>query len=169
GKSTGTWRSISHQDHATNEPVTQDIFTLGIDHGTRPRNATYAYVVLPAASESETKRYVQYPSIAVVSNTRDLQAVSHEKRGIHYAVFYKPGSVDFPGGLRLTSDKAALFLIKFTPEEGVRITLADPTRKLDSVTFRLELASGTATTLTVQLPQGTLAGKSLLLDTIHHS
>jgi len=166
GASTGTWRSISHQDHATDEPVTQDIFTVGIDHGAQPKDASYAYVVLPAASESQTEAYTHQQPIEVVSNTRDLQAVSHTGLSIHYAVFYQPGNVTFPGGIRLTSRQPALFLVKALPGGTAQVTLADPTRKLDNVTFRLELATGMDTTLTVQLPQGMLAGKSLQLGRI---
>ena len=163
GNSTGTWRSISHQDHATNEPVTQDLFTLVIDHGAHPQDATYAYVVLPATDEAQTEQFTKTSPITVVSNTSDLQAVSHKKLGIHYAVFYKPGSTEFPGGIHLTTNEAGLFFIKEASDGKAQVTVADPTRKLDEITFRLELANGTNTTRTVQLPQGPLAGKSLQL------
>lgn len=164
GKSTGTWRSISHQDHATDEPVTQNIFTLAIDHGTHPQGATYAYIVLPAAGESQTRAYAQQQATEVVSNTNELQAVSNTQLGIHYAVFYKPGKVAFPGGMRLATHEPALFMIKSSGDRVERITVADPTRKLEKITFRLEMAAGSDTTLTVQLPQGTLAGKSLPIN-----
>ncbi|MGV3761498.1 polysaccharide lyase family 8 super-sandwich domain-containing protein [Parapedobacter sp.] len=166
GKSTGTWRSISHQDHATDDPITQNIFTLAIDHGIHPTNATYAYIVLPAASESQTRIYARQQPTEVVSNTRKLQAVSNRQLGIHYAVFYEPGKVAFPGGVRLETQEPALFMIK-SGEKGLEgITVADPTRKLAEITFRLQLATGVDTTLTVQLPRGTLAGKSLRLGTV---
>lgn len=163
GKSSGTWRSISHQDHATDEPVTQNIFTLALDHGIRPQDATYAYMVLPAASEPQTRAYAQQQPVHIVSNTKELQAVSHGKLGIHYAIFYEPGSVAFPEGLRITTNEPALFMIKSSGDRIERITVADPTRKLQSITFSVGLATDTDTALTVQLPQGVLAGKSLQL------
>lgn len=166
GKSTGTWRSITHQAGATDEPVTQNIFTLAIDHGTQPQDATYAYIVLPATGESQTQAYARQQAVAVVSNTKELQAVSHTELGIHYAVFYEPGNVTFPGNTRLTTDEPALFIIKSSDDGVEGITVADPTRKLEKITFRLELATGGDTTFTVQLPQGVLAGKSLRLDAI---
>src|SRR5690606_27840248 len=122
--------------------------------------------VLPAADVSQTELFAQHPSIAVVRNASDLQAVSHQKQGIHYAVFHKPGSVNFPRGIHLATEDAALFLLKSTSGGRVQVTVADPTRKLDHITFRLASTSGTDTTLTVQLPQGPLAGKSLQLDPV---
>ncbi|PPL02937.1 polysaccharide lyase family 8 super-sandwich domain-containing protein [Parapedobacter indicus] len=166
GKSTGTWRSISHQDHATDEPVTQDIFTLAIDHGTQPKDDTYAYIILPAASESQTSAYAQHQPTEVVSNTKELQAVSNKLLGIHYAVFYEPGNIVFPGGIHLETNEPALFIIKAADKGIEQITVADPTRKLEKITFRLKFATSSDTTLTVQLPRGTLAGKSLRLDAI---
>ncbi|MBK1442027.1 alginate lyase family protein [Parapedobacter sp. ISTM3] len=163
GKSTGTWRSISHQDAATDEPVTQQIFTLTVDHGARPRDAAYAYVVLPAVGEHETATYAQQRPVEVVSNTTAVQAVSHTGLGVHHAVFYEPGAIDFPGGLRLASAEPALFTLKVSAEGIERISVADPTRKLEKLSFRLQLPDGRDTALTVALPRNQFAGKSLLI------
>lgn len=165
GESTGTWRSISHQDHATDEPVSQELFTLTIDHGRQPKDGEYAYIVLPGVDVMRARRYTQHPPVEVISNTPALQAVSHTLLGVHYAVFYESGEVIFPGEIHLASDKPALFILKSTDGNLERITVADPTRKLQEITCRLMDSAGTETVFTVPLPQGTLAGRSIDLDT----
>src|SRR5690606_6780803 len=136
---------------------------------THPQDATYAYIVLPAKSESQTRTYAHQRPTEVVSNTKEIQAVSNKRLGVHYAVFYEPGKVVFPEGVSLATDQPALFMIRITENGVARVTVADPTRKLDKVTFRLEFATGNDTIRAVQLPQGTLAGKSLRLDAIDMS
>jgi len=164
GESTGTWRSISHQAPATNQPITQDIFTLAIDHGARPQEVGYAYVILPAKSARETGRYAKHPPITVVSNTSSVQAVSHTGLHIHYAIFYKPGEIVFPGGMRLATDEPALYLIRSSARRIEQVTVADPTRKLSTVTFRIETPAGQSIAQSVDLPQGQFTGKSEVLD-----
>ncbi|WP_262249715.1 polysaccharide lyase family 8 super-sandwich domain-containing protein [Parapedobacter soli] len=166
GESTGTWRSITHQASANDEPITQNIFTLTIDHGMRPKDAGYAYIVLPAKDAAATKAYAQKLPVEIVSNTTALQAVSNMQLGVDYAVFYEPGDVVFPNGVRLITNEPGLFMVK-SGENGMRhITIADPTRKLENIVLRLELPAGRGTTVTVPLPQGALAGKSLQLEVV---
>src|SRR5258705_12986748 len=44
---TGNWRQINHQAWATEEPVQKETFTLWLDHGNKPQNAGYEYIVVP--------------------------------------------------------------------------------------------------------------------------
>ncbi|SFC35700.1 chondroitin AC lyase [Parapedobacter composti] len=168
GRSTGTWRSITHQASATDEPVTQQTFTLAIDHGVKPRDATYAYMVLPAITAAETRAYLRQQPVQVISNSKKLQAVSHNKSGIHFAVFYEPGEVTFSNGIQLAAHQPALFMLKSSTTGIARIAVADPTCKRKSVTFRLRLPSG-EDTITVNLPTGQRAGKSVVLEPLNES
>jgi chondroitin AC lyase len=90
---TGNWRSINHQAWATEEPVKKEVFTLWIDHGVKPRNATYAYLVVPSGSAGSVDGYNKFKKVSIISNTRDLQAVKHTGLGRTEAVFYKPGKL----------------------------------------------------------------------------
>ncbi|MGN1059828.1 MAG: polysaccharide lyase family 8 super-sandwich domain-containing protein, partial [Clostridia bacterium] len=47
---TGSWSLVDNQS-GTDEPVSGQVFLLGIDHGRHPENATYAYMLLPGADE----------------------------------------------------------------------------------------------------------------------
>jgi chondroitin AC lyase len=49
----GRWSDISATKSASREPVTQDVFLLGIDHGNRPQNASYQYIVVPGITPEE--------------------------------------------------------------------------------------------------------------------
>src|SRR5690606_9293541 len=141
------------------EPVTQDLFTLAIDHGPQPQQATYAYVVLPAQDYRETDQYARHPAVTVVSNTPMVQAVSHTDLPIHYAIFYEPVEVIFADGSRLSSDKPASYLIKESERAVDQVSVADPTRRLEDVTFRIQPSKAEPNTRHIELPQGQVAGK----------
>ncbi|MGE0431974.1 MAG: polysaccharide lyase family 8 super-sandwich domain-containing protein [Planctomycetota bacterium] len=69
----GSWHDINHR-YGSDEMLTRDVFTLGMDHGVKPDGAGYAYVLQPAASTLAA----QVAGYRVVSNTPAVQAVAHD-------------------------------------------------------------------------------------------
>ena len=88
---TGSRRDISTQ--YSGEKVSHEVFTLGIDHGARPNNNTYSYIVAPEVSMESVIKYTQSPPVKIVHNTPQLQAVSHRDLDVISAAFYKPGEL----------------------------------------------------------------------------
>src|SRR5690606_5820040 len=72
---TGSWRQISHQAGATDQEVEKDLFTLWLDHGTRPQHANYTYMVIPNADVHTLNRYEKQSPVEILANTPQLQAV----------------------------------------------------------------------------------------------
>lgn len=160
GKASGSWYDINHQESKTMQPVEVNLFTLTVEHGINPRDESYSYIVLPAAGVGKTAAYAAAPRVKIVENSDTLQSVSHRTNGIHYAIFYKPGMLVFENGITLETDQPALYMVKMHGRKLERITIADPTRSLNTVSFRL-YGPGISVDRTIVLPDGDMAGKSI--------
>jgi hypothetical protein len=73
GPQIGDWQSISAGD--SDAPVTEQVFSLWIDHGSRLHDAHYAYAVLPGISAPQLAEWVARPPVRVIVNTPSQQAV----------------------------------------------------------------------------------------------
>jgi chondroitin AC lyase len=149
---TGRKSEVSSASMGT--PETKNVFSLWIDHGTKPQDAHYAYVILPGATPDKLKAAADNLDVKILSNTTALQAVRQEKLKMTQAVFYQPGSLTFDTGKTLAVDKPCLVLLN---ENKNQVTIADPTQKQTDVTVTL---NGKATKYT--LPSGPLGGSSLI-------
>lgn len=117
--------------------VTKNFFTLGLDHGRNPQNASYAYVILPNFDVDKTEQYAKSPSIQVLSNTEEVHAVENKKLGIKGFNFFSDKKKTVSN---ITSYNQASILVK---NEGDTITIAvsDPTFKLDKMKLEIEASN----------------------------
>ena len=92
---TGNWKRINESESAP--PVTEDVLTVWIDHGTAPANASYAFAIL-----SEAMAEQKLASVKVLANTSQCQAI--EWNGYAYCVFHQTGNVILPGGKTITGE-----------------------------------------------------------------
>lgn len=83
----GAWADIN-LTRSTNR-VTNNYLTLWMDHGIKPTNSTYAYVVLPNKTSNETAQYAANPHIAVVENSTSVQAVRETNLNILAVNFWQ--------------------------------------------------------------------------------
>ncbi|MCC5935871.1 MAG: chondroitin lyase [Lunatimonas sp.] len=176
GPVSGRWTDISQQTSSPKELVTKDVFSLWLDHGSRPGNGTYSYVVFPAVSRSQVAELATNMPLQIVANTRDIQAVKHPDRGLYQLAFYRAGSLELEDGLTVKMDSPGLLMIQLADGKVVKITGSDPTRRLAALNFRISHAlSGTSgmatlatqagdTSVRLELPQGMFAGKSAVLE-----
>lgn len=175
---TGNWRQITHQAWATDEPVQKDVFSLWLDHGTKPRNANYTYIVVPRIGASAVERYRKNSKVVILSNTDETQAVQHTGLNLTQVVFYKPGNIKLSDNSTLTAKSPCLVMIKMAGKSIERIVVSDPTHKLKSLQLRIKTpveASGKNwrstpnkesgfSTILVDLPVEGDAGKSVVLE-----
>ena len=173
GPASGHWRRITDQSWATEEEVTEDLFTAWLDHGARPGDETYAYIVAPnvAADASEIQQAVD--GLTVLVNTPAVQAVTHDSLGVTQLVFYEAGDLNLPDGSEVAVDQPCLVMLRRSGGEIQSITVADPTQALETLTLRLskELhgehaewdAGAGHTRIAVDLPSDGYAGQSVVL------
>ena len=141
---TGSWYDINKQSSSSRELLEKEVFKLWIDHGKRPqgtnlwltagvmdtKDVTYAYVVVPSATELALERG---RSVEILSNTSKLQAVEHTGLGIVQAVFYEAGALELASGRTIALDSPGIVMLKLDGSDIEEMTVSDPTRKLSKL------------------------------------
>jgi chondroitin AC lyase len=149
GSQSGAW---SHCGVGSPDPIALPVLNAGIDHGSNPHNATYAYAVIHQPNHSPSSPFT------ILSNTPKLQAVWHTAEKRAHAVFYQPGSITFPDNQSITVDQPCILLYHPLPNGKLALTLADPAQHAQSIALRLQ---GPITSqLTLPLPAHEYAGSS---------
>ncbi len=175
---TGSWWDISKQSTTSREEVKMDVFKLWIDHGNRPSDEAYQYIVVPATSLEKMEQNSSKNNIAVLANTYELQAAVNTKLGVCQAVFYKGGKVEITENLKLVSDNPGIVMLKMNNGQITEISVADPNRELTrfnlSVSVKIEKSgenfstvwkAGKGTThISIELPQDNYAGDSVTIQ-----
>jgi chondroitin AC lyase len=177
---TGSWRRISKQSSTPKNEVTKDVFKLWIDHGVRPSDASYEYIVLPSATLDETSNYLGSGSdkIHFLVNTPELQAVKHTGSNICQAVFYEAGELQISEGLKIVAHNPGIIMLKMKNGAITEISLADPNRELGrfhlSVSEKIEKHGDNFSAvwnekdrlsrISVKLPENNYAGDSSTIE-----
>ncbi|NII26937.1 hypothetical protein HB364_17740 [Pseudoflavitalea sp. X16] len=159
GEATGNWRQINHQAWATTTTVRENVFTLWLDHGVQPKNAGYAWIVVPGIDIVSAAAYSRKLPVKILANTADLQVVQHtglERTGI---VFYKAGTIRINDRLTLATTQPCIVMIKAKGATVSAIAVTDPTQKLNSLQLKVN-----ERTIDVQLPIGTEAGSTVVVQ-----
>ncbi|MCG3148661.1 MAG: Chondroitinase-AC [Verrucomicrobiae bacterium] len=145
---TGDWSSVC--PNRAQGAVTKDVFALWLDHGQNPAAAHYAYLLLPARTPEQTAAFARQPTVEILRNDRQQQAVRSKDRQRLLVAFYEPGEIE-----GVTGSAPCLLLLRQTPT-GPQVTVADPTQKLS----RLQVTIA-GKPLAFALPTGDQAGSSV--------
>jgi chondroitin AC lyase len=166
---TGNWWQINHV--YPKDEVSEDVFSLWINHGKQVANGGYQYSVLPGIAPDALAAYSRKPPIEVLQNTPDIQAVRQHDAKIVAVAFYQPGKLTVPDGPSLAADQPCLLLMRQT-DKGVEIAVSNPENKpLEVVVEAGAKLSGEGCTwseregvsrIRFQLPDGGQAGESVV-------
>lgn len=157
---TGSWSGVV--SNSSTEPMTKSIFSIWLDHGVKPANASYQYIVLPNKTSGEVSSYADSNPIRILSNTASVQAVRHQTLGIAELLFYQPDTVTVRDGLTVTVDKPAMVIIDESAAP-VRISVTNPATPGITVNVTLN-RNGESTTTSFKLGKDTFTGRSITLD-----
>ncbi len=175
----GRWSDISAALTAPDELVTQDVFLLGINHGNRPRNASYQYIVVPGVTTEElVATSANNRNIIILSNTPEIQAVKHNGLGICQIAFYKGGEVEIASGASVRMDSQGMAMLKMNGNRIAELTVSDPSRMLTRMTITVPGIYNSGgdnyktfpnleennTMILVDLPKDVYAGKSVTIE-----
>jgi chondroitin AC lyase len=171
----GSWFKVNRQADSPKEEVSKKVFTLWLNHGSQPQNASYQYIVFPSATQKEMIESGNNHEIEILSNTTAIQAVKNSGLGICQIVFYKPAEMMLWGDLKIGIESSGLLMIKMKGSSITQISVADPSRKLAgihlTVTQRIEKNGDHfhsswnkekgISEIFIDLPQSVYAGKSV--------
>lgn len=109
--------------------------TLWFDHGVSPTDASYAYILLPAADAPATATLAGGDRIRILANTAIVQAVEDTEAGVIAAHFWEAGET---GGIACDTPVT----IVLSPQEAAAtIAVADPGRTAGKVVIELPFAA----------------------------
>lgn len=167
----GDWHRV-HSREST-RAVERDVFSLWIDHGGKPHDARYAYVVLPDVDVSAMPSLCEAPPVTILQQTASTLAISSRDGKLIQAVFFEPGRLAWGGGSSVEVEAPCLVTLDSTAET-TRLYVADPThtRKAMRVQLSGRYAGHEArydenksqTELTISLPQEGSAGRTVSLE-----
>lgn len=169
---TGKWSDINLSQ--SDEPVTYKVFSTWFNHGQRPQGASYEYIVAPSMESAEFENWIKYCPLKLVMNTPDIQAVKDINAWVWGISFYRAGMLSLGPGISVSTDQPCLLLVETNIIQSIfRFTIADPTATRQVVNLKISkrlngptavINPDNSTTLTIDLPSGDEAGKSLSLE-----
>lgn len=137
------------------------LFSLNADHGIRPQQGAYAYVVRPGISAaSAATEYAANLPVQVLANTDKVQAVRHKGLGITEVIFYQPGELKLANGDILATDAPCALLWK---EKEGKLHAANPRCESENPEkFSLTMTRNSQSKrIAIEMTQGESAGRSV--------
>lgn len=154
----GNWFHINNS-HPKDE-ISGDVFKLWISHGSKPVNAQYAYIVLPGINKADEIKKYDGAALKIIANNAQLQAVYHRQLNMVQAIFYKAGSLSFPG-MEIKTDQPCALMVKQVNGKPV-ISVADPLQRERAVVLTIsDLKTGNTNTLSVDFPKKEFSGATI--------
>jgi hyaluronate lyase len=120
---TNAWSEINGKSGPTNL-YTRNYLTLWLGHGTKPANATYAYVLLPNKTSADVEAYAASPDITILTNSTQAQAVRESRLNLTAVNFWND-SIRTVGGI--TVDRKAAVIVQANGAE-LAVAVSDPTQ-----------------------------------------
>ncbi|MEO6135405.1 MAG: polysaccharide lyase family 8 super-sandwich domain-containing protein, partial [Ginsengibacter sp.] len=159
GAQSGNWASINAS--RSKEKITGNVFKLWINHGVKPTDGSYAYMVVPGINVEGMNLYNKQ-NIKVVENSNSIQAVKNENLQMMQIVFHKAGTIN-DNGVLISADKPCVLLLKNIDSKNISMYVADPSQKLEEVniTIKTKLLNGEKK-MVCNLPTGNFAGSSAM-------
>lgn len=162
----GSWNKVAKKYRPI--ILTNETFKLWFDHGANPKNESYAYVIVPNASEEQMNSLNEKMPFNII-NKENLQTVESTDKKIAGAVFYTPGKANILDGIEV--DAPCIIMTKKLNNK-ILLSLADPTHKLQSISVTLNgnyatewgTQKGGQTILNIPLPQNEYAGKTITIS-----
>jgi chondroitin AC lyase len=175
-KQEGRWSDITDQKNISDEIVSEKVFMMWFNHGKRPQNGSYQYIVVPNVTEVELKKTsTSNRNIEILANTSEIQGVKHLKNDIAQIAFYKAGEVEISDDTKIKMESQGMAMVKMKGNKIEKISVSDPSRKLSRIVITvsglydstgdgfLTIAnkSENNTLVLIDLPEGVYAGKSV--------
>ena len=166
----GSWNWVARR--YPDERMEAEVFKMWFDHGKNPSGLSYQYMLVPGADKERLENLEkEFPF--EIRNGKNIQAVLSKDKAIAGIVFYRAGKSDGEFGIEV--NKPCIMMLR-KKQTGLQVSMADPTQleKEIQITLSGEFDHDNAkvedgkTKITVPLPQGEEAGKTITLDLYHN-
>jgi chondroitin AC lyase len=167
-KQSGSWREVNNQPSNSDSIISKPVFSVWIDLGKKVTNESFSYVIVPNISTKEASSYSN--PIKVLRNDTSVQAVQNTLLGLTASSFYQPGSLNIAKGLKLSVNMPVMVMFRQTTD-SVNLSVSSPENKSFVVELTVNqklicdeckwLPEKGVTTVSIQLPGGSYAGRSV--------
>lgn len=134
----GTWKSINAT--TSSEMVTKDVFKMWFDHGIKPTNGGYSYIVVPNKNTATEMNAYSANNIEILANTDSLQVVRHTGLNLLSLIFYRAATFT-NGDISISADRGCAMIIKNIGTSEVEVNISDPSRTQTSITLKTTFPS----------------------------
>lgn len=131
---TGNWKSINSAN--PDRVTSKDIFGLWINHGTKPQNDAYAYIIVPNKTTPAELNSYDKKNIHILANTPQVQAVKHAGLNLWQFIFFEATTFTSET-LTITVDKPCAIMLKDVDTKEITAYVADPTQLADQINLNL--------------------------------
>lgn len=135
GERKGNWYEIN--TNYANAEVKNNVFTLSFNHGLKPADGSYAYIIVPGISTKEEAKAYKNDNIEIIINTDSVQAVYHKELKMYGLVFYKSAGFS-KHGLTVEADAGCTVLIKDADKAETVVYVSDPTNGGSPINLGIE-------------------------------
>ena len=111
-------------------------FTL--NHGVKPTDMTYAYVMLPGMSKANVSKYDTDPDIEVLSNTAYISAAREKKLGMTGIAFWESNQKFTVGDVAMTAADPCAVMLTENSDQTYTFSISEPTQLLTNLTVTLD-------------------------------
>lgn len=141
---------------------TPDTFKAWIDHGTKPQNESYSYIVLPSQNSEATALYANAIPIEIVENSSKVHAVTHHGLKQTQLNFFEAGSLTYAPDKTITVDRPVNIILDEKGDTPIITVAMSDTSYNETVNVVLTSGKESRTTEFV-LDQAPYTGKSMTL------
>jgi len=155
-KREASWSKINKR-YRENSPVRKKVFELWINHGKKPKHASYQYIVVPGKTKEEFRKMRESFPIDILENSSKIQAVQNKELDNVQAVFWEKGKLTIPGGLEVTMNQPGVLLIE---EKGSNLRIKASAGKTSAEPLKLKISQKDANkSITLEGTKGKIEGK----------
>lgn len=137
------------------------LFSVNINHGINPQNATYAYIVKPGLkSGSDADKYFKNIPINILENTEKIQAVRHNALKIVQVIFHSAGKLTINDSNSITVDAPCTLMWN---ENTNKISISNPKGESDDIAgIKVSITSNKHNSaINFEMPRGVKAGSTV--------
>ncbi len=121
----GTWYSLNTA--LSKSTVTDNVFSLQINHPSQPVGATYSYIVVPGTTAAGMAAYAANVPITILRNDTTVQAVENASLGLTEAAFYSSSQLNIaPAENYWVTPNASALLLLQQSNSGLTISASNP-------------------------------------------
>ncbi|MDF2592015.1 MAG: Hyaluronate lyase [Clostridia bacterium] len=117
----GTWNTVEVNPENKCE---NDFATFYIEHGKRPKDASYAYVILPGFTADAVREYANAPSIEILENSSSAHAIRQNSNQLLCVNFWNTEAYKAAG---ISSNTQCCVLVR-KELNRTEIAISDPTK-----------------------------------------